>query len=379
MLVVEPKFVGHHLGWASEVAVSLTGANTDVVLAVSAEALGTAQAGVKLASGEAVEVRALLEAPPAYTWRSAAPVETAGLMNAIEEVDPDHVVVPSADNLIFGLAQSRSARRRLRAVGSVDLVLHHCRQAYPRRRARDVRRQGYRLLVEMVRPARILTPDPFAAARRGGHLGVVRRVQYLPHPIIPPPAVSRAEARRALGLDPDIPIVLLAGDLKVFERKAGPLLLEAARRVAEATPLMVAIHGECRLSVSEIEALASPAIVDVRNEFLSEEDFGLAFCAADVVWSCLPDHCGISSTLLYAAAAATPAVTIDWGCQGYLARRLGGAALTTLDPDAAAAAITAALRTRREVPSELNDLVDRAQFASVLAAPFRTSDGSGPR
>jgi len=240
VLVYEPKFVGHFLGFATWTANAFAKLGHDVVFAVPVKAKGTQQAEVKLASTRPeVDVHYSVDVPLLFDEWKNAKFESAAILREIERVTPDHVVVPSADFLISSLVINGRLRRALKRIGGVDFILHNCPQAYPTLGLRDsFWRIIDRLAVDLARSFRIHTVDPYATQRESRPMSLFgSEVLPLPHPFESVSPREKSVVRERLGLPAEARILGSLGDLGV--RKGTDLLLRSFYDIDD-TSLMLA-------------------------------------------------------------------------------------------------------------------------------------------
>ncbi len=151
------------------------------------------------------------------------------------------------------------------------------------------------------------------------------------------PALPRAQARKALGLD-EAPTALLLGQVRPYKGIA--LLAQAWPRVAAALPgSRLLVVGEAYES-ADLARLEACAGVEVRRGFVPEADLDLWAAAADVL--VLPYSVGSHSGVLHRGlAAATPVLASPPLSEEV--HRTGAGAVVPLDPAAWADALVAAL------------------------------------
>ena len=140
-----------------------------------------------------------------------------------------------------------------------------------------------------------------------------RPALVLPHPVSPPPALTRAEARRRLSLD-DSPLVLFLGLVRRY--KGVDLLLDAAPEIVSATGARIAIVGEVFPDAEELSRRAAASSVRDRllwkDVYVAEEEMGVWLAACDVV--VLPyRRISGSGIAARAFAAGRPVVATDVG------------------------------------------------------------------
>jgi glycosyltransferase involved in cell wall biosynthesis len=130
--------------------------------------------------------------------------------------------------------------------------------------------------------------------------------------VAPRTGVARDEARRALGVPPDGPLILNFGFVRPY--KGVPLLIEALRTLDAHAHLLIAgefWNAEAELR-ARIEALGLTSRVTLHNRYVPNEQIEAYFAAADVV--ALPYLSGnVSAVLTLAVNYGVPAVVSDIG------------------------------------------------------------------
>ncbi|MEM8946760.1 MAG: hypothetical protein AAGD11_16420 [Planctomycetota bacterium] len=330
VLIYEPKFVGHFLGFASVAAEAFAELGCDVTMMVPSLARETTQAKIKLANlPENVDVRFEVEVPKLYQKWENARLETAALTVALDRVPTDHLVLPSGDFVLAGLLSNGDLRRRLKSMPGVDLVMHNCQQVYPKLGIRQRTKCVLdRLAVSLARGIRLLTVDPFAtSAASVSHMALIGNpVQPLPHfRDIPAHAPSQAEARLALGLPESGKFLGSIGDLG--RRKGTELLIESFARSnpgdTDRLILFGLLSGTAKDVLKKHEKLIQQGKIIYRDSFVSNDDFRNFFYAMDAIWAGFPYQVGVASTQLYAAEAKRPVIASDYGAVGWLTREYG--------------------------------------------------------
>ena len=141
--------------------------------------------------------------------------------------------------------------------------------------------------------------------------GVARRDRFtvIPPGVALPPVVDRAEARIALGLSSDGPVVLFVGRLTAVKRL--DRLLEAFAEVRDRVPdAVLVVAGEGDLT-DEVRLVAT-SLGDAVRLVGWQSDVAQLYASADLV-VISSDNEGMPVTLLEAAMAGVPGVTTDVG------------------------------------------------------------------
>lgn len=330
VLIFEPKFVGHFLGFAALTAEAFAEIGCEVTMLVPTRAKGTTQAEIKLSHLPAnVDVRFEIDVPKLYRKWINAEFETEALDLALDQHPTDHLVLPSGDFILTGLMKHGKLRRRLKALGGVDLVMHSCQQVYPEL---GVRQRTWcvldRLAVSLARGIRLLTVDPFATSKASvSHMALLGNpVQPLPHfREVPENSPGKAEARERLGLPASSRLLGSIGDLG--RRKGTELLIESFARSSpgsnDCLVLFGLLSGTAKETLATHQDLVESGNIIYRDSFVSDADFCDFFYAMDAIWSGFPHQVGIASTQLFAAEANTPIIASDYGAVGWLTNKYG--------------------------------------------------------
>ncbi len=330
VLLFEPKFVGHFLGFAATAAEAFAELGCDVTMLVPSRARGTVQADIKLgALPENVDVRFEIDVPKLYKKWENAEFETEALQLALDRYPTDHLVMPSGDFILTGLMRHGALRRRLKALNGVDLVMHSCQQVYPNL---GIRQRSLcvldRLAVSLARGIRLLTVDPFATSSASvSHMALYGNpVLPLPHfREIPANMPSQSEARQQLGLPESGRLLGSVGDLG--RRKGTELLIESFAR-SDPGPndqllLLGLLSKTAKDKLNEHQHLVDQGNVVFHDRFVSDSEFCNFFFAVDAVWCGFPHQVGIASTQLFAAEANKPVISSNYGAVGWLTKEYG--------------------------------------------------------
>lgn len=330
VLLFEPKYVGHFLGFAAVTARAFADLGCEVTMLVPSRAKGTTQADIKLGSlPENVRVRYEIDVPKLYKKWENAEFETAALELALERYPTDHLVMPSGDFVLAGLMKHGSLRRRVKAIGGTDLVMHSCQQVYPELGIRQ-RTLCYldRLAVSMANGIRLLTVDPYATSEASvSHMALYGNpVLPLPHfREIPEYHPSKSQARIELGLPENGRLLGSVGDLG--RRKGTELLIESFARSQPGPDdylvLFGILSGTAREMLKQNQDLIDEGSIIVRDRFVTDSEFLNFFDAMDAVWCGCPHQVGIASTQLFAAEANRPIISTRYGAIGWLTEEYG--------------------------------------------------------
>lgn len=210
VLIYEPKFFGHFIGFAAQTANAFAALNVPTTLALARKAKGSPQARIKLAQLlPSVKVTYPFDLEVAYSKKINPQIETQALAQVLSRKEYSHVVIPSADFVLQGLLWNMSLRRELSNIGA-DLILHNIQQAYPFSTQGRIQNLIDRLSVSIASRMCLYSVDPY----------INKNVSRLPtalrgNPILPLPHFhvpwqnypSKNESRTALGFSPAAKII----------------------------------------------------------------------------------------------------------------------------------------------------------------------------
>jgi glycosyltransferase involved in cell wall biosynthesis len=206
--------------------------------------------------------------------------------------------------IVPALAGLRAARRR------AVVTLHHVVAPASVDRA-FVRTHGVRAPAPAARAAIAGVQRAIGALAAGvvvhepAFAHVVRGATVVPHGVEAPVVPSRAEARAALGVDPDAVLALCFGFLAPY--KGAETALAAARLAGPGVELVVAGGSHPRLGAAYGERLRAGAPANARfTGFVPDADVGRWFAAADAVLLLYARPFASSGPLALALAHDTP-------------------------------------------------------------------------
>lgn len=351
ILVAEPKWTGHHLFFARDVATALAATGHEVILAVTASdtesprrLAGLATTGLAEAR---IEVRRTLAGPEGGFSRiddRCGALEVDSVSREILDTRPDRVVLPSGDAAAFLLGGGAPAHDLLRSEGA-HLVLHQPYVGYGGRGIRFALRRRHIQGRLRRNKARLAAIDH----RISDAMGPRHPVSLLPAHATPPIDVTKDEARRRFDIDHDRPVFLAAGEHS--DRKGTDRLIDAWPSKTDGTLLVV---GRCsegvRSRIATRRADLDAGRIRVFDGTVDDETYAAAFKACDVVTVCYPRHFGASGILCSAAQAGTPILGSDYGYVGDCIRSFGlGTTIDCRDPEALAAGLAEGLRDAPEL------------------------------
>jgi glycosyltransferase involved in cell wall biosynthesis len=147
---------------------------------------------------------------------------------------------------------------------------------------------------------------------------------------------SRESARRELGIDPTVPVVLFVG--KLIERKQPLQLLQAWAHLSKSVRSCLLFAGDGPLRPAIDEAVSRQALESVVvTGFLSESEMPMAYAAADVFvltstgepWGLVVNEALMAGLpVIVSSAVGSAADLVDDGWNGYLVSPSDQAALT---------------------------------------------------
>lgn len=319
-MIFEPDLSGHHANFVRLLSSALCALPVSVTIATTPEAAAsTANRRVLLPELG----RAVLD--PCLDWVPGGRLALARLSlelgRAARRLAAEHVYVPYADGIAQLTSLTRLGPRRLfpRDVQS-EALLFRAGAVYPSLRWRSAfaRRMSFRaaLLAPFDR-VHHLDPYVFEAMRRE-HPRSSRRWSLVPDPVVPPPAVSKPEARRALALPNGGRVIACVGVMDV--RKGVDRLLRAfaqARLGEDDRLLLAGPHDRAVRSVrDELFGRGGGRRVVSLDEFVEEAVLEHSVQAADLVCAPYPRHMGSASVVLRAAAAERPVLGSEFGWIG---------------------------------------------------------------
>jgi glycosyltransferase involved in cell wall biosynthesis len=159
--------------------------------------------------------------------------------------------------------------------------------------------------------------------------------------------MDRQDARRLLGIPADGRYVAMIGALE--PRKGIEELLAAVERASLAAQDRVLLVGKATPPIRALldaghDRLLRQQRIIVLDRYVSDEELGAAFFAADVIAVTHPRQIGSSGTLVRAAAAERYLLTSNFGWVGWVNQFFQlGVSVNVADTDALAAALKTAL------------------------------------
>jgi len=326
VLINQQAHLGHHYQYVAHLLPSLITVADDVVVAVTPGGHTSEQYQTFLAPfQDRVRFEPILpDADPSYALRERWSVHK-DLRAAVRRLEPDHVLIPSGDAQATAMAfhtllgQGAVPGRRPCEVG-IHFGVGRAAASAPAR-VRD-RVNLINLALSGARRVHLVNLLFYEQAKSLGPMG--RRFVLMPHPITAPTRLTRAEARRQLGLPEDGRYIGLAASLD--RRKAIGEFIAAFRAATSATTDRILLAGwmhpmHQQLIETKHGDLVAQGRLTVMNGFLDQGTFQAALSALDVVCTPYPGFAGLSSTLLEGVAAERPILSNDFGWSRAIVRR----------------------------------------------------------
>lgn len=358
LLIIEPQLSGHHFRYLDWIASAACGSGWQVIIATDQHFFDNATlvslqarhadrlvlhfddfSGAKNGGGLIELIRR-----ETYYWKKLQAIfRQVNKRNTI-----DHVLLPFADICLYALALNPRPFGKCPWSAIAMRPAFHCHEMglsenKPGLLARIKELLFFRL-VSAQTVGKMCVIDPclaeYVTARQPNS-----RILYLQDPAdINVPAVPRAQARVALGLDTSRPAVLLYG--AVDWRKGVRELLEAQASLSQEQQPTVVVAGRQAAEIRNWlagETWQQP-IQDGRlkllDRFITEEEESLLFCACDAVWLGYRGHLGSSGVLWQALAFERPVISCDEGLIGWFTRTNSlGVSVRVSDREAVASAL----------------------------------------
>jgi glycosyltransferase involved in cell wall biosynthesis len=184
---------------------------------------------------------------------------------------------------------------------------------------------------------------------------------------------GRDASRRALGIDPNTPVLMfaaqsLAGDIRKGARELR-VALENLQARRDCRPLDIILMGESGESLFE----GIPGLIIHRAGFISAPTEAAKFYAAADIFICPSLQDNLQKTLIEAAACGTAAITFDsGGCREVVEDGVSGFVLPLGDTDSLSKAISSLI----EDPDRLERMGNAARTrAELLFSDTRMASG----
>lgn len=330
---------GHYFNYLRHLLPPLSALADEVVVSITKEAAGCAEFETQLGPCRALpNVRFRDDVPPA---NPALPMAERirllwNLRRSVDEVNPDFLMVPSADAQTLALAVLGHAGISIFPKEiPTEATFHYGYGPAAASFSHRLKERVYRFAhagatwrhlnfvnFYYLEHAR-LSRQPWA-----------RRAQLIPDPVPPTPCHAREEARKALGIPEDGRYVGLVGSLDL--RKAIPELLAAFRAANLGSKDRLLLAGrlapEYRLLIDrEYQDLVRSQRLILLDRFVSDAELQLGYSALDLACITYRAFPGLASLLLKSLAAKRPVIVNDFGWSGELVRRFGVGTATRIE------------------------------------------------
>jgi glycosyltransferase involved in cell wall biosynthesis len=389
ILIYCPEHSGHHLQYLHHLLAPVSELASEIAVAVPSEAVDTFWYDHYLAP-RADEVRVDASLPAYERTLISALRQAAHLRRVIRELEPDHVLIPSADGLVDVLAALTVVGVRAVPPGlEVEGLL--LRGSFAYRGGGPLGGLRRRLILALRSRAPLsrihhLDPIPFAMIiDRGGSLA--RRSGLMPEPVEAPSNLDRESARAELGIPTPGRYIGCAGGMTC--RKGIDLLIKAFASAELAPEDRLLLAGRTDDEVRELIDGPCAELVDrermvVLDRYFSDTEFTTLFRAMDVVCTPYPRHVGSSGVVIRAAAARRPLLATSFGWIGSTVERFSlGRTCRVTDTTAFSEAIAESLAEASEL--ELGEAARRlcafhtvANFQHAWTARLRERLGMPP-
>jgi glycosyltransferase involved in cell wall biosynthesis len=348
-LVFEPDATGHRLQHVRHLTDALLSIGCRVLWALQTNGRERPEFKVHLQSLEP-HVECHLRLAPRQNQDLRTPrLRVRELIDTIGDLRPDWVYVPYADRItqaaaIEGLLHGGGRLART----PIEAQLMRGKYGYPLRSARE------RLSAAAIRWLTLRNPwrvthllDPWIL-RGLGDSAPADRFRLIPEPVEVRSPIDRDEARRRLAIPEGGRYVAMVGALE--PRKGIEELLAAFERSTLPADDRVLLVGRATAPIRELlqtryDQLIRQQRIIVVDRYVTDDELGAAFFAADVVAVTHPRQIGSSGTLVRAAAAERYLLTSDFGWVGWVTQLFGlGSAVDVTNVDALSAALTTSLK-----------------------------------
>jgi len=364
VLIYEPQFMGHNLAYAARLMRGVADLGCEPVVATSAQAAASREYAMHLApENDRFELLPIdgFKTDKHHThtvvnglggWAAQR-----GLVRAINHTKPDHVYVPCGNLLARIGALSLGLKAALRrASAEAETLIVTGKYLYPKAGfAAQWRRRLMLGLIARGPWTSVFHMDDAAADRLRAHGGRLATTgKLLPESIGRARQIGQQAARQQLGLPSAGRMVAIVGLIE--QRKSPRQLIEAFRRVMPRLQpddrLLLAgpFHPEVQrwFAGPDADPAIAPLVASGRllvvDRKLTNDEFGAAVSAADVVATLYPHHLYTSSVLTIAAAAGRPVLGSRRGWIGHTIERFAlGHVCEVSEPASLDAALLAAL------------------------------------
>lgn len=301
---------------------------------------------------------------PEYSGLKRFRHASRALLSIIDQVEPNYVLIPTADGVAAVLAfESLLGRhKKLRSI-PVDILLMRGEHLHRGTQSRRRIRKWLEWKITMAGPwNRILHLDPLIWSKHQ------QQLELCPDPVPQPDSYDRSQAREFLGLPQDRRLIVSVGDQN--ESKGLDWLLHAFAENCIPDDCCLVVAGPMSAGIRQLAASVASRksrldSIIIRDCFLSEKEFQAAIIAADLVavpYKATSQPSGVACRAISwgRPMIGTNSGWIKWACEvlgaGYLAN--------TSDPVEFATEIVAAL-TRAKTFERSNASTEFSRFNSV--------------
>jgi glycosyltransferase involved in cell wall biosynthesis len=321
-LVFEPDASGHRLQHVRHLTEALLAAGYRVLLVLQTNAHDRAEYKVHLRSLEP-HVELKLRCDPRQQMNFQTPRRRVReLQEAIAALRPDWAYVPYADRITQAAAiDSLMYGGGLIARTPVEAQLMRGKYGYPLRSSRERLSAAANRWLTLRNPWRVThVLDPWILDGLGKAVAS-ERFRLIPEPVEQREPMDRRDARRLLAIPLEGRYVAMIGALE--SRKGIEELLAAVERARLAADDRILLVGKMTSPIHELlrtryDQLLQQQRVLVIDRYVSDDELGAAFFAADVIAVTHPRQIGSSGTLVRAAAAERYLLTSDFGWVGWV-------------------------------------------------------------
>ena len=356
VLIFEPRYKGHHFMYVRRLLDALAGLASEIIIATEPASAQSIEFHQHLddASTPYRLYDRLTPAPVAskqHFWQQHLWLRLGQLRDAISELRPDHVYIPTADGLasLTGVPFIPWWFHLSRHI-PIEANLLRCAFAYPTSEGKQ--RLKYRLLRATAARScltQLHTLDFIARENlQRLHPALAQRLSILPDPLDPVPSWPKIQARRELGLPEEGRYI---GSVGTFEPRKGiePLLAAFVKATADEGDRMLLVgkfDAAIRRNVDERYAeLRRTKRLFLMDEYVTDRQLSMALSAMDVVAAPYVRHIGPSGIVLRALAAGRRVLVSDYGWCGQVVPRFDlGWACDTQNEAVFTASIQQALR-----------------------------------
>ncbi len=272
---------------------------------------------------------------------------------AVDTVQPDRLIVPSADYDIMVQAMMSplakfGKKTKVKATG----IIHYGMPLLLSDNFKEsVKQRIYQTAWRFSRWNTLMMVNPLMYEGISDKASYGKHLQVLPDPVPPALEISASQAREYYGLPNEA--VLLGAVGMMDNRKAIPELLAAFSQIgSEAKGVKLVLLGQLaqtyeELIESQYEHLVEAGDLIVVNRYLSQHEVQLAYAAMDVLLVLQYRRANLSANLLKAMMYDKPIIADDFGYTGMMLSRFKlGRACTVADSQSIQAAMLSAINAK---------------------------------